>query len=899
MDIHFLDSLFRFFSHPRHGTGLARSAGQLLLHRFEAALQLLVIVAVALAIAAAIIGVYYIIHISLNSARRQGAWVFISYQHEHESMASQIASTLRRLSMAPLKLPFLPSVEHDDLLENVRTAIERCDVVVCLPGKNASFVEHEVAMAHALNKPILFLLNESTHRWLPNTAKKGYPILDSDASQRDGFRVLAEFCSYLGADARSTSRLYLSTLNLWPGILAWALMMQLLVYFGDMPVSSVPPEIVIALSSVILFTLIITSVLIVRSSVRRNTRRVVSGRRYDVRLLPAILHQSLKSKDLERLQFRGAAVARHEEASDVTLVVDLRSSLVALGVKASLCLGIGAAVLFNWRWIVGLDGDGFEWRTLVTIPVAILACVIVYCLAVELYSVAPRILGGARLRLDREGIRNDLADEKHRFIPWRSVTKIKGHGSQGFMTLSLAEETEPVTVSPAYFPISTARLVSFARDFVPSARQRRLARSADARVPVLALTAPVTSECTVESFLLDDERLYFIYDVSGEKVISPLTGSDKDVCQSLTASPSRFSQHFTAEDATRIIRASVDHSVLMKGKRAFTSSQLSSLAEHLAEVALSGRPDRALKLDPGLLRVMIAAADLRFYPASHAEQLARLEIPEGIGEEEILRLLQIASDDQTSDHDKLRRDAAVVLQAFFSALTRGLPSNWAERLGLKMPPQEVPSQTRAPSVASANEPWRPARSPMAPWKLLTLFLRPARYFADPTALAKYPEILIAMWICGMSWGAASVINLALDEAPFFPQSWPLSWSFVVVFGLFGGAIYWFVGGWWYAVRVRWSGVSQVETVDARRVYLYQSLVVDLPAVAVLIVQTFQHPDPSAAANATDLELIVPCFALLSCYTGYRAAVSAFGASRWKAAGWFLVGPLLVYGLMFI
>ena len=63
-------------------------------------------------------------------------------------------------------------------------------------------------MAFGLEKPLLFLLAEMDTPRLPNTAKKGYPIFALERVQSERSRTLANFCSYLAADWRSTARMY-------------------------------------------------------------------------------------------------------------------------------------------------------------------------------------------------------------------------------------------------------------------------------------------------------------------------------------------------------------------------------------------------------------------------------------------------------------------------------------------------------------------------------------------------------------------------------------------------------------------------------------------------------------------------------------------------------------------
>jgi hypothetical protein len=107
------------------------------------------------------------------------------------------------------KLPFVESPDSDTLLRQVDQEIHACDIFVCVPGNRTSFVDNEVGKASFGKKPVLFVFVEAdAPPHLPNTAYKGYPVFALEGLQREGFRTLANFCSYLAADWRSTVRLY-------------------------------------------------------------------------------------------------------------------------------------------------------------------------------------------------------------------------------------------------------------------------------------------------------------------------------------------------------------------------------------------------------------------------------------------------------------------------------------------------------------------------------------------------------------------------------------------------------------------------------------------------------------------------------------------------------------------
>lgn len=163
----------------------------------------------AIVLAALLIGAVFAVHLLISLVRKRRTRVFISFQHEREAIADTLAAEMTKCGIRPKKLPFVESPDHNTLIDQVDQEIHACDIFVCVPGNRPSFVDNEVGKASFGKKPVLFVFVEAdAPPHLPNTAKKGYPVFALEGLQREGFRTLANFCSYLAADWRSTVRLY-------------------------------------------------------------------------------------------------------------------------------------------------------------------------------------------------------------------------------------------------------------------------------------------------------------------------------------------------------------------------------------------------------------------------------------------------------------------------------------------------------------------------------------------------------------------------------------------------------------------------------------------------------------------------------------------------------------------
>jgi hypothetical protein len=266
---------------------------------------------------------------------RQRARVFISFQHEREPVADRLATAMTNSGIDRVKLPFVDNPNHDILLDEVRQAIQSCDVFVCIPGTEPSFVESEVSMAFGLQKPLMFLLEESDTSRLPNTAKKGYPIFSLDRLNRDNFATLIKFCSYISADRRSTVQVYLSVLDHLPlCVFSLPIMYYLAILIVYAVTGAGPsfhpldferallPQVATQFlnpsfscfgASVFVLSLAIFVIFVIsRRRLRTRIGRAISAKKFSETFLPKILDHSLSKANLLETLYSGNILSHHE-----------------------------------------------------------------------------------------------------------------------------------------------------------------------------------------------------------------------------------------------------------------------------------------------------------------------------------------------------------------------------------------------------------------------------------------------------------------------------------------------------------------------------------------------------------------------------------------------------------
>ncbi len=190
--------------------------------------------------------------------------------------------------------------------------------------------------------------------------------------------------------------------------------------------------------------------------------------------------------------------------------------------------------------------------------------------------------------------------------------------------------------------------------------------------------------------------------------------------------------------------------------------------------------------------------------------------------------------------------------------------------------------------------------------LVALYLRPRSFFADTQRLRRQPGLLLAAGIAGLILAGALVDTMipwlqkdSLANGSGVKQltaSWPRYWTVVALLWVPCIALEWYVSGWWFRMRLQWSGARPAESLLARTVNVYQGLVLTLPLLFYCVAGTLLFADWNAAvASAAPITIAVLLLACASVWTGYAAATTAFAISRKRARFWFGLVPLLWYG----
>lgn len=207
----------------------------------------------------------------------------------------------------------------------------------------------------------------------------------------------------------------------------------------------------------------------------------------------------------------------------------------------------------------------------------------------------------------------------------------------------------------------------------------------------------------------------------------------------------------------------------------------------------------------------------------------------------------------------------------------------------------------------ASEPEMRLQPPLNYKGIKDLYLAPSRFFTERD-LSLSPSYLIVAWVVGIASAINRIERTLLKSdidsdrlgIEIIPQSWGGFWLMVTLLGIISGAILWTMGGWWFRVRLNWSGAEFVDDKRARLVYIYSSLVWALPATlfALAITPFFENYTAYWLNDGFWSSILLP-FPIWRTIVSYKGARTRFDVDRGKARFWFFWLPITVTAIAFV
>lgn len=196
---------------------------------------------------------------------------------------------------------------------------------------------------------------------------------------------------------------------------------------------------------------------------------------------------------------------------------------------------------------------------------------------------------------------------------------------------------------------------------------------------------------------------------------------------------------------------------------------------------------------------------------------------------------------------------------------------------------------------------RPDRDPYFLLWIVYLFFRPRtffRHFIDN----KWPSLLVACaWMFGMAHAAERFLTRGtLNGTQNNPilASWTFFWPCVLIGGAISGLLYFYIGGWWYRLRIKWSGDPDPDKTLARRTYLYAAQIMAIPSLIYTITVATMYATPADMANAPlywwdFVPLVFVPWSFVVSFIGVR---TVFDTGLVRSLIWFLILPLSLVGV---
>ena len=174
-------------------------------------------------------------------------------------------------------------------------------------------------------------------------------------------------------------------------------------------------------------------------------------------------------------------------------------------------------------------------------------------------------------------------------------------------------------------------------------------------------------------------------------------------------------------------------------------------------------------------------------------------------------------------------------------------------------------------------------------------------FCEEHLTKKNPQyLLLVIWVVGMGAAADRLTSTIKDS-----DGWGDVWAIVIFGGILAAAIAYYVQGWFYDVRIKWSkGTTDSET--ARHIWLFSTLPISAVSVLSLIFNQMAYGSDYFNAYYSETTTVDTIFIILSLVAivysiciSYKAVRKVAKAEKGRAIWWFIVAPVIFYVLIAI
>ena len=191
-------------------------------------------------------------------------------------------------------------------------------------------------------------------------------------------------------------------------------------------------------------------------------------------------------------------------------------------------------------------------------------------------------------------------------------------------------------------------------------------------------------------------------------------------------------------------------------------------------------------------------------------------------------------------------------------------------------------------------------------KFYRLYFRPSQFFLDTNLLQKRWLIVLATAfysvIVVFERIEQKVIRYDMVNVPESKEallntivtSWFVFWSVSLVIGFLFAWLIWWIGGWFYNLRIKWCGAGQFNRELGRTIYVISNMVYALPVAIGMLIVTICYKDYlSFYSEDYIFSIVAMVFVVWSLIASYKAVATNFKVKRWLAIWWFIAAPIIV------
>ena len=183
-----------------------------------------------------------------------------------------------------------------------------------------------------------------------------------------------------------------------------------------------------------------------------------------------------------------------------------------------------------------------------------------------------------------------------------------------------------------------------------------------------------------------------------------------------------------------------------------------------------------------------------------------------------------------------------------------------------------------------------------------LYLRPDEYFKSVLSSGQTFPFLV-MWPCGIATILDRAQMASVLGRPAVLRgllgSWFALWTAAIIMGALSGILVWFIGGWWFRMRLRFSGARNADPLSARLVYIHAFSSGAIPSIVRVLILVPRYSSVYQALSDDSFILTSLVLPFWSIYLAYRGAVGSFEVRRTPARIWFLILPWGLLSLFLI